>query len=98
MPNLAVLKLLLKIMDRPESLLTSVTDRLGHDRRYAVDFTKTTRELGWRPEISFEDGLRSTVRWYLDNSEWVARCRSGAYRNYYQEMYGAREAAATKMS
>jgi dTDP-glucose 4,6-dehydratase len=97
LPNLEVLKLLLKIMNRPESLLTSVTDRLGHDRRYAVDFSKTTRELGWRPEISFEEGLSATVRWYLDNAEWVRRCRSGEYRGYYQKMYGERESAATKI-
>jgi dTDP-glucose 4,6-dehydratase len=92
--NIDVLNLLLKILDKPKSLLTSVTDRLGHDRRYAVDFTKTTNELGWRPEISFEKGLRETVDWYRDNTEWVRRCRSGEYRAYYEQMYGEREATA----
>jgi dTDP-glucose 4,6-dehydratase len=92
--NIDVLKLLLKILGKPESLLTSVTDRLGHDRRYAVDFSKTTRELGWRPEIPFEQGLRATVDWYRDNPEWVRRCRSGEYRAYYENMYAEREAGA----
>jgi dTDP-glucose 4,6-dehydratase len=94
LPNIAVLKLLLKILDKPETLLTSVTDRLGHDRRYAVDFRKTTAELGWKPEIPFEQGLRATVEWYRANSEWVRRCRSGEYRRYYEQMYGDREATA----
>ncbi len=92
--NIDVLKLLLKILGKPETLLTSVTDRLGHDRRYAVDFQKTTRELGWTPEISFEQGLRATVDWYRANAEWVRRCRSGEYRSYYENMYGEREATA----
>jgi dTDP-glucose 4,6-dehydratase len=92
--NIDVLKLLLRILGKPESLLTSVTDRLGHDRRYAVDFSKTTQELGWRPEIPFAQGLRSTVDWYRDHSEWVRRCRSGEYRTYYENMYGEREAGA----
>ncbi len=97
MPNLAVLRLLLRILDRPESLLTSVTDRLGHDRRYAVDFSETTAELGWKPEISFEAGLRATADWYRDNAEWVRRCRSGEYRSYYDRMYGEREATAKRI-
>jgi dTDP-glucose 4,6-dehydratase len=87
--NIDVLKLLLKILGKPESLLTSVTDRLGHDRRYAVDFSKTTRELAWRPEIPFEEGLSATVDWYRDNPEWVRRCRSGEYRDYYEQQYGS---------
>jgi dTDP-glucose 4,6-dehydratase len=94
LPNIAVLKLLLKILGKPESLLTSVTDRLGHDRRYAVDFSKTTNELGWRPHIGFEQGLAATVDWYRDNAQWVRRCRSGEYRAYYEHMYGEREATA----
>ncbi len=94
LPNIDVLKLLLKILGKPESLLTSVTDRLGHDRRYAVDFNKTTNELGWRPQISFEQGLAATVDWYRENAEWVRRCRSGEYRAYYEHMYGEREATA----
>ena len=97
MPNIDVLKLLLKTLSKPESLLTSVTDRLGHDRRYAVDFTKTTRELGWRPEIPFDEGLRATVDWYRTNAEWVRRCRSGEYRAYYENMYGEREATARSL-
>jgi dTDP-glucose 4,6-dehydratase len=92
--NIDVLKLLLKILGKPETLLTSVTDRLGHDRRYAVDFQKTAQELGWTPQISFEQGLRATVDWYRENPEWVRRCRSGEYRAYYKVMYGEREATA----
>lgn len=95
--NIDVLKLLLKVMGKPETLLTSVTDRLGHDRRYAVDFRKATRELGWRPEIPFEQGLRATVDWYRMNAEWVRRCRSGEYRTYYENMYGEREATARRI-
>jgi dTDP-glucose 4,6-dehydratase len=94
LPNIAVLKLILKILSKPETLLTSVTDRLGHDRRYAVDFRKTTAELGWKPGIPFERGLRETVAWYRENPEWVRRCRSGEYRRYYEQMYGDREATA----
>jgi dTDP-glucose 4,6-dehydratase len=97
LPNIDVLKLLLKILGKPASMLTSVKDRLGHDRRYAVDFTKTTRELGWRPEIAFDQGLKATVEWYQSNTEWVRRCRSGEYRAYYEQMYGEREAGATKI-
>ena len=88
LPNLAVLKLLLKIAGQPESLLTHVTDRLGHDRRYAVDCSKIGQELGWEPEIPFEAGLRSTVGWYRDNRTWVEHARSGEYRTYYERMYG----------
>jgi dTDP-glucose 4,6-dehydratase len=97
MPNLEVLRLLVKTLNKPETLLTSVTDRLGHDRRYAVDFGKISSELGWRPEIPFEQGLRDTIEWYRDNAAWVARCRSGEYRAYYEQMYAAREASARRI-
>ena len=95
--NLDLLRLLLRIMGKPESMLTSVKDRPGHDRRYAVDFSRIQTELGWQPEIAFEDGLAATVAWYRDHADWVERCRSGAYRSYYEEMYGEREAGATKL-
>ena len=87
LPNVYVLKTLLRILDRPESLLTNVQDRLGHDRRYAVDFSKTQQELGWQPEITFEDGLRSTVEWYQTNTRWVDRARSGEYREVEKRIY-----------
>ncbi|MES1262091.1 MAG: dTDP-glucose 4,6-dehydratase [Acidobacteriota bacterium] len=90
LPNMEVLRLLLKITGQPESLLTHVTDRLGHDRRYAVDCSKTHRELGWAPKIPFEDGLRSTIEWYRENQQWVQRARSGEYKTYYDRMYSGR--------
>jgi dTDP-glucose 4,6-dehydratase len=91
--NLDLLRLLLKIMGRPEDLLTHVTDRLGHDRRYALDCSLVRRELGWEPEIPLEEGLRATVEWYESNQEWVAHARSGEYLAYYDRMYSNREQA-----
>lgn len=86
--NLAVLKLLLSILGRPESLLTYVRDRLGHDRRYAVDFSRITRELGWQPRIPLGEGLASTARWYEQNGEWINRAKSGAWREVEAKIYG----------
>ncbi len=80
LPNIAVLKLLLRVLGKPETLLTTVTDRLGHDRRYAVDCAKIKAELGWEPRVTFEQGLTDTVNWYRNNAEWIRRCRSGEYR------------------
>lgn len=87
--NVEVLRMLLDILGKPESLLRQVTDRPGHDRRYAVDCTKIETELGWTRTIPFEEGLRQTVRWYRENADWVARARSGEYRDYYERQYGA---------
>lgn len=78
--NLEMTHLLLGLLDRPRTLIRHVEDRPGHDRRYAIDCSKIERELGWRPKVGFEDGLRQTVRWYQDNQEWVRQVRSGEYR------------------
>lgn len=86
--NREVLRQVLRILGKPETLLESVPDRLGHDRRYAVDCARMEAEFGWRPEIPFEQGLRGTIQWYLDHPQWVARARSGEYRNYYELVYG----------
>ncbi len=90
-PNLEVLHLLLEIMGKPRSLLCHVEDRPGHDRRYAIDSTKIRTELGWQPQVNFEDGLRSTVQWYLDHRDWWERILSGEFRAYYEKMYGSRK-------
>lgn len=90
-PNIEVLKLLLEILNKPTSLLCHVEDRPGHDRRYAIDSTKIRTELGWEPLVSFEEGLASTVRWYLENRSWWERIISGEFRNYYERMYGNRK-------
>ncbi|MFQ3580693.1 MAG: dTDP-glucose 4,6-dehydratase [Chloracidobacterium sp.] len=89
LPNRTVLTMLLELLGKPTSLLTEVTDRLGHDRRYAVDCSKIERELGWRPQVAFREGLAQTIAWYQNNPVWVARARSGEYRTYYAQMYGA---------
>ena len=73
-----------------EKLVTYVTDRAGHDLRYAIDSSKLQRELGWVPSITFEEGLEQTVEWYLSNGEWLDQVTSGSYQHYYDEMYGER--------
>jgi dTDP-glucose 4,6-dehydratase len=73
-----------------EKLLTYVTDRAGHDKRYAIDASKLEAELGWKPSITFEQGLEHTVDWYLENQEWVSKVTSGAYQTYYEQMYSNR--------
>jgi dTDP-glucose 4,6-dehydratase len=89
-PNLHVSKMILKLMDKPESLLEYVSDRPAHDKRYAVDFSKSKAELGWSPTVNFDDGLRNTVKWYLDNSDWWTEIKSGHYKDYYKQQYGGR--------
>lgn len=88
LPNLELVRTLLRLLDRPESLISFVADRPGHDRRYAIDAAKIRRELGWAPAHRFADGLAATVRWYLDNRAWWEKIRSGAYRDYYATLYG----------
>ena len=93
--NIDLIKVMIKTVDKilgnPEGhsldLITYVTDRLGHDARYAIDSTKLQKELGWEPSLQFEEGIEKTVRWYLDNQEWMDNVTSGDYQKYYQEMY-----------
>ena len=93
--NIDLIKLMIRVVDkqlgRPagssESLITYVTDRAGHDLRYAIDSTKLHKELGWSPSLQFEEGIERTVRWYLENQEWLDNVTSGDYQRYYQEMY-----------
>ncbi len=89
-PNLEVAREILRLTGRPESLLTRVADRPGHDRRYALSSAKIERELGWRPQVAFADGLARTIQWYRSNQAWVSRVRDGEYREYYQRNYGNR--------
>ena len=96
--NIDLIKVIIKTVDRllgnPEGhslgLITYVTDRAGHDLRYAIDSTKLQRELGWEPSLQFEEGIEKTVRWYLDNQEWMDNITSGEYERYYEEMYKGR--------
>ena len=93
--NIDLIKVMIKTVDRilgnPEGasldLITYVTDRLGHDARYAIDSTKLQKELGWEPSLQFEEGIEKTVRWYLENQEWMDNITSGEYEKYYEEMY-----------
>ena len=96
--NIDLIKVMIKTVDRilgnPEGssldLITYVTDRLGHDARYAIDSTKLQKELGWEPSLQFEEGIEKTVRWYLDNQEWMDNITSGEYEKYYEDMYKGR--------
>jgi dTDP-glucose 4,6-dehydratase len=90
LPNLDVVRKILAAVGKPESLMQTVKDRPGHDRRYALSSQKLTRETGWHAQVSFEDGLRATIEWYRANAAWTARIKSGEYQNYYQSNYGGR--------
>ena len=90
MKNIDIVKLICKELGKPESLITHVADRKGHDMRYAIDPAKIHNELGWLPETSFSDGIRMTIQWYLDNREWWEEIISGEYQNYYDRMYNNR--------
>ena len=88
--NIDVVRAILKELKKPESLITYVTDRPGHDRRYAIDPSKIHAELGWLPQTGFEDGIRRTIRWYLDNRGWWEHILAGEYQSYYEKMYANR--------
>jgi dTDP-glucose 4,6-dehydratase len=88
-PNVELTKRILQLVGKPDSLIKPVTDRLGHDRRYAIDPTKAETELGWKPRMTWEDGLAATIKWYSENQDWVDNIRNGAYREYYRTMYGS---------
>lgn len=91
MSNIDIVKIICKTLGKPESLITYVSDRKGHDLRYAIDPEKIHNELGWLPETKFADGIQRTIKWYLENENWWKPIISGEYRNYYEKMYGKRE-------
>ena len=96
--NIDIIKVVINTVDRllgrkegeDMDLITYVTDRLGHDMRYAIDSTKLQKERGWEPSLQFEEGIEKTVRWYLDNQEWMDNVTSGDYQKYYDSMYKGR--------
>jgi dTDP-glucose 4,6-dehydratase len=83
-------KIILRALGKPDSLITFVKDRLGHDRRYAIDAGKIERELGWKPRHTFEAGITQTILWYQENTSWWQRIISGEYKEYYKKMYEGR--------
>ena len=89
--NIEVVKTILKTLNKPESLISFVTDRKGHDLRYAIDPTKLVNDLGWKPKYNFETGIIETIKWYQEHQDWVNDVTSGEYQNYYNEMYGKKE-------
>jgi dTDP-glucose 4,6-dehydratase len=91
--NLTMAQRLLRLMGKPENLLSYVKDRPGHDRRYALNCEKMERDLGWKPEITLEKGLQQTIRWYQTNQEWLAGVRGGDYRSYYERYYENRDSS-----
>ena len=90
MRNIDIVRLICKALGKPESLITYVTDRKGHDLRYAIDPTKIHKELGWLPETKFADGIQKTIQWYLENRDWWEAIVNGEYQNYYERMYAGR--------
>jgi dTDP-glucose 4,6-dehydratase len=91
--NLTMARRVLRVTGKPETLLTSVKDRPGHDRRYALDCTKMEKEVGWKPEIPLDEGLHRTIEWYKNNESWVRDIRAGDYRSYYEKYYDNRDSS-----
>jgi dTDP-glucose 4,6-dehydratase len=90
LPNVEVVRKLLQSVGKPESLMQTVTDRPGHDRRYALSSSKVMRETGWAAQVPFEEGLKQTITWYRENTDWIARVKSGEYQSYYERNYANR--------
>ncbi len=90
--NLDIVRMILGALGKPESLIQHIEDRPGHDRRYAMDYSKITAELGWKPEHSFDEAMELSVKWYTDNTDWWRRVQEGSYRGYYEKIYGSRMA------
>ena len=88
--NLEIVNLILSRLGKPESLIRHVKDRPGHDRRYAIDADKITRQLGWQPSVTFEQGIARTIDWYPSHESWLAHVASGQYQQYYEKMYANR--------
>jgi len=88
--NIEIVRSILSYLGQPEELVEYVTDRPGHDQRYALDSSKIREELGWAPHVTFDDGIRQTIEWYIDHPNWVKECVSGDYREYYERNYGER--------
>ena len=88
--NIEIVKLILRELDKPEALIRFVEDRKAHDRRYAIDFSKITQELGWKPKTDFNIGMKKTINWYSKNKKWLDNIVSGDYKEYYSKMYEER--------
>ncbi|MCU6793454.1 dTDP-glucose 4,6-dehydratase [Paenibacillus sp. WQ 127069] len=88
--NIEIVKLILKELNKPETLIKYVADRLGHDKRYAIDASKIKNELGWEPTVMFDEGIRYTIRWYLEHTGWLEKVKNGEYTEYYSKMYTKR--------
>jgi dTDP-glucose 4,6-dehydratase len=97
LPNLEVIRRILKATGKSESLIHPVEDRPGHDRRYAITSDKVMRQTSWEPKMPFEEGLQTTIRWYQENEGWVSRVRSGAYQSYYARNYENRRQELTRL-
>jgi len=89
-PNLKIVRTILTYLSKPDSLIQYVKDRPGHVRRYALDSSRIQRELGWRPQVAFEEGIRRTIDWYIANTPWLDHARSGEYLSYYERHYERR--------